>query len=242
MLAGLKATLTPKSFAICARSFSIADASPKPFNMTSQPAAASARAMPRPMPLVEPVTIAVFPFRTSMLAFAGLSISLLGSKFRFTSVSHEVGSGPVPRHPAGAIDTIRRRRCAALNRFRTVQPTRFLVHPEGGCSPPVPGVALRRPIRSSAACGSISPIHSVIVHSRAPPRTRAPVPWTVSHFDSAWPISEAKSRLRSLLLALTCLIRSGCHGLPGSRFTCFRRPSLGERTGELLIDPLALFE
>ena len=32
--------VTPKSFAICARSRSIADASPKPFNMTLQPAAA----------------------------------------------------------------------------------------------------------------------------------------------------------------------------------------------------------
>ena len=46
--AGLNAALTPKSLTICARSFSIAEASPKPFNITSAPAAPNARAMPRP--------------------------------------------------------------------------------------------------------------------------------------------------------------------------------------------------
>src|SRR6187455_176223 len=44
-----------------ARSCSIAEASPKPFSMMLQPASARVRAMPRPMPLVEPVTTADFP-------------------------------------------------------------------------------------------------------------------------------------------------------------------------------------
>src|SRR5215216_4183782 len=61
MSAELKLVLTPNSLAICARVLAIAGASPKPFNMTSQPACASARAMPRPIPLVEPVTIATLP-------------------------------------------------------------------------------------------------------------------------------------------------------------------------------------
>ena len=74
--AELKATRTPKSFAICARSRSIADASPKPFNMTSHPAPASARAMPRPMPLVDPVTIAAFPFKLSISPTRNLTFDL----------------------------------------------------------------------------------------------------------------------------------------------------------------------
>jgi hypothetical protein len=45
-----------------ARSASIAAASPKPFSMTLQPAAANASAMAWPMPLVEPVTRADLPF------------------------------------------------------------------------------------------------------------------------------------------------------------------------------------
>src|SRR3954447_9651893 len=44
-----------------ARSFSIAAASPKPLSTRLPPSAASAVAMPRPMPLVEPVTIAALP-------------------------------------------------------------------------------------------------------------------------------------------------------------------------------------
>ena len=46
---------------------SIASASPKPFSITAAPSAASARAMARPMPDVEPVTIALLPFRNMAL-------------------------------------------------------------------------------------------------------------------------------------------------------------------------------
>src|SRR5580704_1565577 len=44
------------------RSFSIAAASPKPLMVTLAPSAASARAIARPMPDVEPVTSADLPF------------------------------------------------------------------------------------------------------------------------------------------------------------------------------------
>src|SRR5690242_1173821 len=37
-------------------------ASPKPLSMIAQPSAASAVAMPKPMPLVDPVTTAALPF------------------------------------------------------------------------------------------------------------------------------------------------------------------------------------
>src|SRR6185437_12437099 len=40
---------------------SIMPGSPKPLSMMAQPSAANAVAMPRPMPLVEPVTIAALP-------------------------------------------------------------------------------------------------------------------------------------------------------------------------------------
>jgi len=61
-IGGLKAARTPNSFAIFVRSCSMAEGSPKPFNITLHPAPANARAMPRPIPLVEPVMIAVLPF------------------------------------------------------------------------------------------------------------------------------------------------------------------------------------
>ncbi len=56
-----KRTRTSCSVVIDARNASIAVASPKPLRMTFAPSRANARAMPRPMPLVEPVTSAVFP-------------------------------------------------------------------------------------------------------------------------------------------------------------------------------------
>src|SRR6185312_767140 len=46
-----------------ARIFSISSAGPKPFSTMLAPWAASAWAMPRPMPLVEPVTTAHLPLR-----------------------------------------------------------------------------------------------------------------------------------------------------------------------------------
>ena len=53
-------TLTPKS-AIARLAAAISSGLPKPFRMTEEPAPASARAMPSPMPLVEPVTNDTFP-------------------------------------------------------------------------------------------------------------------------------------------------------------------------------------
>ena len=41
-------------------------ASPKPFSTMSAPWPASALAMPRPMPLVDPVTIATLPFNMTV--------------------------------------------------------------------------------------------------------------------------------------------------------------------------------
>jgi hypothetical protein len=41
-------------------------AAPKPFSTICTPSAANARAIPRPMPLVEPVTNATFPMRLFM--------------------------------------------------------------------------------------------------------------------------------------------------------------------------------
>src|ERR1700686_18007 len=55
-------TFTENSAANPLRSFSISPASPKPFSMISAPSAASARAIPSPIPLVEPVTNATLPF------------------------------------------------------------------------------------------------------------------------------------------------------------------------------------
>src|SRR3990172_3420938 len=61
MSAAEKAALTPNSISSPRRVTSILAASPNPFSITLMPDAAKARAMPRPMPLVEPVTIALFP-------------------------------------------------------------------------------------------------------------------------------------------------------------------------------------
>src|SRR5215470_17589753 len=41
---------------------------PKPLSRTAAPCVASARAMPRPMPLVEPVTTATRPFNVIVMA------------------------------------------------------------------------------------------------------------------------------------------------------------------------------
>lgn len=55
------ATRTPNSASNLERMRSISAASPKPFSTMSAPVRASAVAMPRPIPLVEPVTTATFP-------------------------------------------------------------------------------------------------------------------------------------------------------------------------------------
>ena len=62
-------------------SLSIRAWSPKPFSRISARSAASARAMPSPMPLVEPVTNATLP--DSMMIFFPDALSMLGSVFGF---------------------------------------------------------------------------------------------------------------------------------------------------------------
>src|SRR5688572_17902249 len=58
------------------RRVSIALASPKPLRTTSAFSAARARAMARPIPLVEPVTIATLPFSMVLaLAYVGMAAS-----------------------------------------------------------------------------------------------------------------------------------------------------------------------
>ncbi len=69
MSAPLYATLTPCVATISDRSASICPASPNPFSMISAPAVASARAMPSPIPLVDPVTTATLPFRLMVHSF-----------------------------------------------------------------------------------------------------------------------------------------------------------------------------
>src|ERR1035438_6958391 len=68
----------PKSFSSPARSFSMAAASPKPLIMMLQPASASARAVARPIPEVEPVTSAVLPFSMAVLVRCGRQMACLG--------------------------------------------------------------------------------------------------------------------------------------------------------------------
>ena len=51
----------PKRSSSCMRVCSISALSPKPLSITCMPASAKAWAMPSPMPLVEPVTMAVLP-------------------------------------------------------------------------------------------------------------------------------------------------------------------------------------
>src|SRR5436190_16055366 len=50
-----------KSPAICSRVLIISAATPRPLSTTADPASASARAMPRPIPLVDPVTRETLP-------------------------------------------------------------------------------------------------------------------------------------------------------------------------------------
>ncbi|CAH1661729.1 hypothetical protein CHELA40_12134 [Chelatococcus asaccharovorans] len=59
--------MTPKSFSMPLRSFSIAAASPKPLITTLAPSLARARATASPIPLVDPVTTAVRDFSDMML-------------------------------------------------------------------------------------------------------------------------------------------------------------------------------
>src|SRR5687767_3571426 len=66
----------PCSFAMEARSFSTSSGSPNPFIITLQPLAANARTNASPMPPVEPVTSAVFPFSISGPGKVSASIRL----------------------------------------------------------------------------------------------------------------------------------------------------------------------
>jgi hypothetical protein len=59
--------------AIFSWAFATSSGLPKPLSTISEPAAASARAMPNPMPLVEPVTRETLPASDELvLIFAGL--------------------------------------------------------------------------------------------------------------------------------------------------------------------------
>jgi hypothetical protein len=61
MSAGEYSALTRNSLAIAARSFSISVTAPKPLISTLAPSLAKARAIPSPIPEVEPVTTAFLP-------------------------------------------------------------------------------------------------------------------------------------------------------------------------------------
>ncbi|MNV04168.1 hypothetical protein D3C71_944590 [compost metagenome] len=74
------ATCTPNSASRLERMRSMSCASPKPFSTMSAPCRASALAMPRPIPLVEPVTTAIFPFNMG-------------------EIPYSVGASLDPRHP-----------------------------------------------------------------------------------------------------------------------------------------------
>src|SRR3954451_18970233 len=64
--------LTENSFSMPVRSASIAALSPKPLITTLAPSPAMARAMASPIPEVDPVTTAVFPFNMALTClFAG---------------------------------------------------------------------------------------------------------------------------------------------------------------------------
>ena len=75
MSAPLYDAFTPNRCSSETRSVSIAAASPKPFSMIEAPSAASASAMPWPMPLVDPVTRATFPLRLMSLSFITLYVA-----------------------------------------------------------------------------------------------------------------------------------------------------------------------
>jgi len=71
--AGENDTRTLKSEAILACTSAISSGLPKPLRTISEPAAAKALAMPRPIPLVDPVTSDTLPASTSRAAtFSGL--------------------------------------------------------------------------------------------------------------------------------------------------------------------------
>jgi hypothetical protein len=73
MSAGEKVTRTLKSTAIFACTSATSSGLPKPLRTISEPAAAKARAMAKPIPLVEPVTSDTLPASTSrLLMFSGL--------------------------------------------------------------------------------------------------------------------------------------------------------------------------
>jgi hypothetical protein len=61
MSAGEKVTRTLKSAAIFAGTSATSSGLPKPLRTISEPAAAKARAVPKPIPLVEPVTSDTLP-------------------------------------------------------------------------------------------------------------------------------------------------------------------------------------
>ena len=67
-------TLNSAAISACARV--ISSALPKPLSTIRDPAPASARAMPRPMPLVEPVTSETFPISACPLEGVGCLMAM----------------------------------------------------------------------------------------------------------------------------------------------------------------------
>src|SRR3546814_17984563 len=102
--------------------------------MTSAPAAASASAMPRPMPLVDPVTIALLHFRLiSFPSFMSDGLALDGPATRPGRGSpHHVAQSRVRNTPPVALAVPFQRRLYSL-----YLPT-FPPHPFTPTSPPAP--------------------------------------------------------------------------------------------------------
>lgn len=78
MSAGEKVTRTLKSAAIFACTSATSSGLPKPLRTISEPAAAKARAMPKPIPLVDPVISDTLPVSASrLLIFSGLTVMFM---------------------------------------------------------------------------------------------------------------------------------------------------------------------
>src|SRR5579859_1728181 len=97
------------------RSFSISAASPKPLMRTLAPSLASARAMPRPMPLVEPVTTAPFDFKIMVKLRSG----------KVVVENAPIGQHKIDQQVPAADDALHRKICdAAIDVRNEVEPRR----------------------------------------------------------------------------------------------------------------------
>src|SRR5262249_25192283 len=127
-------------------------------------------------------------------------------------------------------------------------PIRYRVLPAAECSRRIPGAALRRAVRSSAACGSISPIPTTFAVLRQSRPARAFVPWTTSHRASlvaSSPLS-ARTQFRVGRPARSRPLASGVSASQAQVFQAFvsgisRGPSVAERSCNLMHDFLTIF-